>query len=449
MDSPIVQLPLDLTGTNPNNHIGSEEHLLVDLDGFPYKIITLFHGGFYTKGLKVYDAAYNKLTPNVDYICTYKHQQVSDRTGQEICSAIVFINPAIDGIVYTSSQMVGGDLAFSFTVVQDYITFYNTKASGYVPKWVDYLGTEPDWGPGELVQERWGLDTYQPFNNELENISRRIMIGKDTAEEDLRDSVRDRLDLFLGRFNDRLDRHIADKANPHHSDAEKVGLGLLRNLPVATTPQAVAIASDALYMTPALSWQVSDQLAALPLKTHTDLKPANPHDVSYAQLNSHSKAQATAIINSKHQKGTVIANTQTIFYQGAWRSYEEYVYLLRHNLSTTYFPSGVLQPRWLGAGPLEWNAVMRGDRRWSRVNDILAEYVTSPAATFNVISVNTYDPNVAMNIVRSTWPYEARSSMVFARCLVAVQQGWGNGETHSDVSQDYAFIMTPSGWVMA
>lgn len=449
MDSPIVQLPLDLTGTDPNNHIGSEEHLLVDLDGFPYKIITLFHGGFYTKGLKVYDAAYNKLKENVDYICTYKHQQVSDRTGLEVCSAIVFINPAIDGIVYTSSQMVGGDLAFSFTVVQNYLTFYNTKSSGYVPKWVDYNGTEPAWGPGELVQERWGLDTYQPFNNELENISRRLMIGGDNAEEDLRETIRDRLDQFLAKFNSRLQDHIDNKANPHHSDAEKIGLGLVRNLPVATNAQALAITSDDLYMTPKLAWAVSDELASKPLNTHIGLNPANPHDVSYLQLNSHNKAQATAIINSKQQKGSVVANTRTIFYQGAWRTYDDYVWMLRHNLSAAYFPSGVLQPKWLGSGPLEWNAVMRGDRRWSRVSDILAEYVTSPASTFNVISVNSYDPNVAMNIVRSTWPWEPIGSTVFARMLVAVQQGWGNGETHYDVNQDYVFVMTPSGWIMA
>jgi hypothetical protein len=449
MDSPIVQLPLDLTGTDPNNHIGSEEHLLVDLDGFPYKIITLFHGGFYTKGLKVYDADYNKLMPDVDYICTYKHQQVSDRTGLEVCSAIVFINPAIDGIVYTSSQMVGDDIAFSFTVVQDYITFYNTKTPDYIPTWSDYIGTEPNWSPGELVQARWGLDTYQPFNNELETISRRLVIGNDNAEEDLRESIRDRLDVFLARFNNRLQQHIDDKANPHASDAEKVGLGLLENLPVATAPQALAIASDDHYMTPALAWQVSDQYASIPLKAHTDLNPANPHDLSYLQLNSHSKAQATAIINSKHQKGTVIANARTILYQGEWHTYEAYVAKLRKNLSTSYFPNGILQPQKMGAGPLEWNAVMRGDRRWSRVADILAEYVTTPAGSFNTISVNAYDPNIAMNIVRSTWPYEPVGSTVFARMLVAVQQGWGNGSTHYDVAQDYAFVMTPSGWIMA
>jgi hypothetical protein len=333
-------------------------------------------------------------------------------------------------------------------VVEDYINYYNATP-GHVPAWADFNGTEPIWAPGELVQKRWGLDTYQPMNNELETISRRMMIGSDNAEDELRDKIRDRLDVFLGRFNDRLQRHIDDKANPHLTDAEKVQLGLLRNLPVANLAQALAIASDDLYMTPALAWQVSDERASKPLKAHVDLKPANPHNVSYVQLNSHSKEQANAIIASKHPKGTTIPNARTIFYQGAWRSYDEYVGMLRKNLSTAYFPNGILQGGKMGAGPLEAGAVMRGDRRWSRVTDIMAEYVTEAAATFNAMSVNTYDPNVAMNMVRSTYPYEPIGSTVFARCLVAVQQGWGNGNTHYDVNQDYAFVMTPSGWIMA
>jgi hypothetical protein len=448
MDNPIVQLPLDLTGVNPNNLIGSEEHLLVDLDGFPYKIITLFHGGFYTKGFKVFDANFNRLRPNVDYICTYKHPLLSARTGQEVCSAIVFINHAIEGLVYTSAQMVGGDVAFSFTVVQDYINYYNATP-GHVPAWIDYNGDEPIWSPGELVHKRWGLDTYQPFNNELENISRRMQMGSDSAENDLRQDIRDRLAEFLGRFNSRLQDHIDDKQNPHQSDAEKVGLGLLRNLPVASNAQALLIASDNLYMTPKLAWAVSDELAAKPLKAHTDLKPANPHNVSFTQMNSHSKAQATTIINSKHKKGTTIANTRSIYYQNAWHSYDEYVAKLRKNLSTAYFPSGILKPEKMGSGPLASNTVMRGDRKWSRVTDIVAEYVKTKSGSWNGISVNSYDPNVAMNIIRSTWPYEVVGSSVFARLLVAVQQGYGNGDEHYDVNQDYVFVMTPSGWVMA
>ena len=345
--------------------------------------------------------------------------------------------------------MVGGDLAFSFTVVQDYLTFFHTKPSGYIPRQFDYNGTEPSWGPGELVQERWGLDTYQPFNNELETISRRLMIGDDNDEENLRETIRDRLDVFLANFNNRLQLHIDNKANPHGTTAEKLGLGLVRNLPVATAAEALALGSNDAYMTPKLAWAVSDTWASAPLNDHTNLTASNPHGVTPALMNSHPWQDVTANIESKQLKGSTIHNTRTMLYQGTWHSYEAYVAKLRKNLSAAYFPNGILQPAKMGAGPLEASAVMRGDRRWSRVSDILAEYVSTPAASFNAIVVNTYDPNVAMNMVRSTWPYEPVGSTVFARCLVTVQQGWGNGETHYDVNQDYAFVMTPSGWVMA
>ncbi|MNS99249.1 hypothetical protein D3C72_1336470 [compost metagenome] len=275
------------------------------------------------------------------------------------------------------------------------------------------------------------------------------MIGDDNDEENLRETIRDRLDVFLANFINRLQLHIDNKANPHGTTAEKLGLGLVRNLPVATAAEALALGSNDAYMTPKLAWAVSDTWASAPLNDHTNLTASNPHGVTPALMNSHPWQDVTANIESKQLKGSTIHNTRTMLYQGTWHSYEAYVAKLRKNLSAAYFPNGILQPAKMGAGPLEASAVMRGDRRWSRVSDILAEYVSTPAASFNAIVVNTYDPNVAMNMVRSTWPYEPVGSTVFARCLVTVQQGWGNGETHYDVNQDYAFVMTPSGWVMA
>jgi hypothetical protein len=446
MDNPVVQLPLDLTGTNPNNLIGSEEHLLVDLDGFPYKIITLFHGGFYTKGLKVYDKDYNKLRPNVDYICTYKHRLLSDRVGLEVCSAIVFINHALTDEVHVSAQMVGGDLAYSFSVINDYIAFYNATP-GHVPDWIDYNGYEPIWGPGELVQERWGLDGYQPMNNELENIARRLLMGPEDAEEELRESVRDRLAEFLALFNDRLQRHINDKANPHDSTAEKVGLGLLRNLPVATDPQALAIASNDHYLVPRQAWLINDQYASIPLKNHVDQNPADPHDLTFTQLNAHSREQANAIIGGKQQKGSTVANALNIVYNGAWTTYDSYVAQLRKNLRSSYFPNGMLQAVKMGTGPLEWNTVFRGDKRWSRVTDIMAEYVTEPGAQLFIIAGVSNDPNATTNWLNAVQPYATIGSMAFARLVASVGQGWGNGEDWYNYNPSYLFYKTAGGWV--
>lgn len=445
MDIPVVQLPLDLTGTNPNNLIGSEEHLLVNLDGFPYKIITMFHGGFYTRGLKVYDANLKKLRPNVDYICTYRHKQLSDRTGLEICSAIVFINHALTGTVTLSAQMVGSDLAFSFSVVQDYINFYNATP-GMVPEWADFDGTEPIWGPGELVQKRWGLDTYQPMNNELENISRRLLVGPVQAEDDLRQKVRDRLEQFLGRFNDRLDRHIADKANPHASNPEKVGLGLLKNYRLATLPEAQIFSSNELYLTPSTAWSVSD-IFTKPLYDHIALRPADPHDLTFTQLNAHSREQANEILANKQPKGSVIENANTISYRGLWYDYNSYVAALRKDLGTVLFPTGMLNPAKLATGPMSDTSVYRGERRWSRVTDIISEYVQDSGSAYHYMSFNTTDANAVTAYLSATFPFDPIGSFSITQYLTGVGQGYGNGAVWYNTGTTVIHIMSPSGWV--
>ena len=448
MDHPIVMLPLDLMGNNPNNAIGGEEHMLVDLDGFPYKIITLFHGGFYTRGLKVYDEHLNRLEPNIDYITTYKHAKLAERTGLDICSAIVFVNPEIKGLVYTSAQMVGGDLAFSLTVIQDYINFFNTDPT-HVPKSGDYIGQEPIWAPGELVQNRWGLDMYQPMNNELENISRRLMLGNVESEDNLRKRIRDRLTDFLGRFNDALDRHILDLDNPHNTTAEHVLLGNVRNLILATPEEAKDMASDSLYLTPKLVWPAID-FRTTPLYTHIQLRPADPHDITFAQLNAYPKQTTVDAIERKHPKGTVIPNANNIFYLGAWRNYDQYVSLLRRNLDTSQFPTGQLAPNKMANGILESTSVMRGDRRWTRITDIISEKVPGGSANIYYGAFPHNNLSIIHQTIATTQPYAYAPvmSVYVAQTTQTVGQGYGNGENYYNIYERSVFVMSASGWVL-
>lgn len=448
MDHPVVQLPVDLTGSNPNNQVSGEEHLLVDLDGFPYKIITLFHGGFYTRGLKVYDESGNRLQPYVDFICTYKHPLLSERTGLEVCSAIVVLNTTITGIVTVAGQMVGGDLAYSFTVINDYIAFWKTKTD-YIPIWADYNGQEPIWGPGELATARWGLDTYQPMNNELENISRRLMLGAAESEDNLRKRIRNRYNDFMARFNDKLDQHIVDINNPHRTTATLIKLGNVRNLEVATPEIALALQSNDHYLTPQLVWKISDA-ATKPLYDHIALNPADPHSTTPAQLNAPSAETARAGVAAKQDKNTTISSTRSIFYQGAWRRYEEFTAMMRKNLTTAMFTEGRLQEKKIASGATDPDRVLRGDLRWTLVTDILSEKV--PGGTASVF-YGSY-PHNDLNIVKQTistlpaYAYAPVSSIYVAQTVTTVGQGYGNGETFYAVNQRSVFVMSAGGWVL-
>jgi hypothetical protein len=448
MDNPIVQLPIDLTGSNPNNLVGAEEHLLVDYDGFPYKIITLLHGGFYTRGLKVFNSNYDKLEPYKDYIVTYNYQQLSQRTGLKVCQDIVFINKTITGLVYVTAQMVGGDLAYSFSAITDYVAWFNTQPPGYIPKWEDYNGFEPTWLPGELAQKRWGLDTYQPANNELENIARKMMIGHDGSQEELRKKIRDRYNVFISRFTDRLNRHIQDLANPHETTAELVELGLVNNLPVATVPEAIGISTNAAYLTPWLAWQVADEKASKPLKAHVDINPGNPHDLKPAQVNVHPFAEADAIIQSKQPKGSTVTSANTIFYKGAWMTFNEYVRILRQNLDVSMFPIGMLSAAQIASGSTNEDSILRGDRRFTRIDDIMSEFVPPGGAKIITFTSPSNNVIVVKQWLDTTFPYWPLGSVAITEISWTVGQGWGNGGAWFDTNFTHVYVMSPSGWVL-
>lgn len=77
--------------------------------------------------------------------------------------------------------------------------------------------------------------------------------------------------------------HITNKNNPHEVSKAQVGLGSVENLPLATTPQAIAATSNAFYMTPVRTRELVDALFGQTLINHVNDR-TNPHDVDKAQV---------------------------------------------------------------------------------------------------------------------------------------------------------------------
>ncbi|WDS62257.1 virion structural protein [Pseudomonas phage D6] len=448
MANTIVQLPLDLSGTSPNNLVGAEEHLLVSISGFPYRIIAMEHGGFYTKSLKVFDENYNRLKAGTDFIWTYRHKNLSERTGRDIASAIVFLNQQLQGKVYLQAQMVGGDLAFSFTVVNDYITFFKSKPAGYVPATNDYDGTEPIWGPGELAQERWGLDKYQPLNNELEKISRAITIGALNAEGNYRTAVKSRYDQFMARFNTRLQNHIDDRNDPHAVTPEQVGLGTVNNYPVATQAGAETGTSDDHYLTPNLVHYVINRGPTTALNNHVNLRPADPHVTLPGQVNAHSKQQMTANLAALHNRSDTVNNTNAVFWAGRWMGVDEYRDNVRANLDASAFPSGMLSPLQLTYGTPTGTRILRGDGSWTDISQLIPEYGTQE--NYKLIQLSAQSSvAVAMNVLNTVYSSLTAApigTVAFFTVYTRLYQGQGNGADYYGYNLQYAAARTNAGW---
>jgi hypothetical protein len=446
------KLPLDLTGTDPANHVGSEEHLLVQYVGLPYAIITLNHGGFYTQGLRVYDADYNLLMADEDYVVTYYHKQFSERNGLRVCSAIVFLNQTLSGIVYVSAQMVGGDLAFSFTAIDDYVAFYGTRPAGYVPVRLDYLGEEPMWAPGELDERRWGLDMFQPYNIELENIKLSITTGSPAAEEDFRQEVRDLFDAYVAEYDTTLADHIANKLNPHVDVKADIGLQDMFNQGVASEAVVRAGVSNDWYLTPKRGYYGIDEFAAKPLNAHVALNPANAHQTTPVQVNSYTIAKSDELIAAKYLKTEQVANALALNHNGGWYNYSQFVSAARNNLDTSHFSVGYVNPARLGLGTPDYNALLRGNGQWVQWQSLVTQYADVAPTRIERISGLWDNADQAMAFFWTIPAYQNINTYpVGSLMFFVINQNtlWGNGNGSFWMRHfvQRAILRTASGWV--
>lgn len=453
-----VKYPYDPTGKNPDNLVSGELHQLNPVSGFPYKIITMNNGGFYARSVRVYDDDYNRLTENIDYILTYRYAHLSQMLGLEICNDIVFLDKNRTGTVYVSGQMVGGDVAFSLTGIVDYVTWYKTQESGYVPRMYDFNGNEPTWLPGELDKERWRLDTYQPFNNEIYELSRAVEGGRGVGEDKFRTDVKNRYDQFMASFNDRLKNHIDNKNNPHKTTKAHIQLNLVQNYRLATTLEARQGISNTLYETPELSWATIENLALAPLNVHIgDFN--NPHKTTPQKIDSPIKTYVDSEIGKKYLDTDKVTNAEMFMNGNTPYTYSDYYRYVRSNIPGNQFAAsgtnGYLSPYRLGRGIPSINTVLRSGANptWQTIESLIIEAKPKVSSGLlflasNIIPRST-KPAAAFNIaIQQPWADTASPGSIICYYLNH-KYTWGSGNgalvmTYVDI---YLAYKSPNGWI--
>lgn len=446
-----VRLSYDPTGRNPDNLIPGEPHDLQSINGFPYKILPMDNGGFYSDTLRVYNSSYAKMTLGVDYIFTYRYANLSDKLGLDVEGVIVFLDPNLSGQVYLSAQMVGGDVAFSLTTVEDYISWYNQQPDGYIPKSKDYAGNEPIWKPGELDKERWALDTYQPFNNEIYKMRRAVQGLSGNYEQEYRDKVLTDYNAFLDLFNDRLERHIRDEANPHQDTKDDVGLNLVENYALATELDARAATANNLYLTPLLSWATIDEKAIKPLNLHIGNR-SNPHQTTPETISAPRKPVVDAAVNSKYLRNEQVVNAD-IFTDGATAyGYNEYYQFARRNIPAPNFvadaSAGWIDPRRIGRGTPSANTALNGDGQWVTWDSIIINHGPPPSPQVFPIGAMGSAAQGHQFVISQPWAFSAPvGSIAFYRVQTQYIWGAGNGTYVNSFPIVFGSYKSASGWI--
>lgn len=119
-----VYLDLDLTGSNPNNLIQNELHIVPAHSVYPIKPL---YGKFYKETILVYallaTGALQKLTFGTDFVCVEGDPNKSSLSGLDVYKAINILTTAHAGTYYLTYQAVGGidspDYAMVTRAVED------------------------------------------------------------------------------------------------------------------------------------------------------------------------------------------------------------------------------------------------------------------------------------------------------------------------------------------
>lgn len=280
--------PFDPTGKLGSNKISGELQIVTPLNFRDYHFIVPRWAPFFMEGLKIsfkaLDGSVRLLELGKDFYATHEFISASRACATPIYGSISFLDITLSGVVTMDYQTLGGiwtqDEAKIAQILADKL--HNPRITAW-DQVVDMPVTFP------VIDHEWDLVD---------------MVGMSEVNETL-GRIEDTLRLATQAG---LQDHLNDFNNPHQTTAAQVGLGLVRNLPTATTEEAVIGQSNEVYMTPNSTLSSIKANVGFAFTDHVQ-NANNPHATTAAQVGAYSYTEANNIYNTKLDKTGVAADT--------------------------------------------------------------------------------------------------------------------------------------------
>lgn len=444
MDSINLRYSLDLTGIDPDNLINREEVVLLQYSGATVRPVVLDYGFYYTDSLRLYDADYRPLRVREDYVATYHSEELSERSGLEVCGAIVVTNPHVSDNIYAEYRTVGGDYVFTGDILEQVLD--HVRDVGESIEWGGLKGEPVELPPGGLRDEVWKLDSFEIFNRRLEEITQALLAGDQTALTYFRSYIKVRFDQVMDAADDyyvRFLNHLADLDRPHRTTKAQVGLSRLENYPVASRGDMEIGSRNDRYVTPRGLHEAVDYQALVPLQQHKN-DTSNPHQTTAALVGVHTRAQFDNLLAQKLDVNAKAVNSTRL--EG--HTYGQVRNNARANIPAANFTSGVFNPSRLGLNSPSSLNVLRGDGRWMAIAQIFEQYdVGSGGSIYYIGRVGSVSS--ALSQIRTTYAdirHYPVGTIILYRYPRTVRHGYGNGRTSRSFDFMNVAHRTASGW---
>lgn len=281
--------PFDPTGTNPACKVKNEQHIITSNNWRDYHYIVPKLAPYFGDSIKLKyidpEGTPRYLIKNKDWYEGHKFHDASLACAKAIYGSVCLLNTSLEGVILIEEyQTVGGGWTINETQIAKILAdrLHNPR----ITSWEQVVERPIDF---PVIDHEW--DIFNLVNMED------VIIGLGKIEQQ----------LFLsgqGGLND----HIANIDNPHKTTANHVGLGRVKNYPIATLEQSAEAMSNEAYMTPFNTRRLVNALVADAFNLHA-ANEGNPHKTTANQTGTYNYGQIDNLLNQKVDKNGVAFDT--------------------------------------------------------------------------------------------------------------------------------------------
>lgn len=297
----IFALPFDPTGSLARNRVLREYHSLSNQAGLKYRTLVLDNGYFYTEGVEIEDSAGFVLEVDKDFQCIGLSTDVDAmKTGKEICSVIVILNPRVTQDIFVNASMVGGKFCKVSPSIADMSAGLLNPTRN--PTYKNIAGKPDEFEVGGHLHAMWELYGFEDFVESVDRITTAKAAQSATTYNNTVASYQSTMDVLGVQFDDLLNQlaiHI-NAANPHAVTKAQVGLSDVQNYPIVSSTEATTrgFNSNQRYLTVQRFKQMIDTNFVTDLTTHIN-RTDNPHKVTVAQAGTYTIQQSEGFLDQR------------------------------------------------------------------------------------------------------------------------------------------------------
>jgi hypothetical protein len=176
---PIIRYPLDITGTNINNLVEGEVHVMLNR---PRRCVALTYGAFFTESIVVTDVINQRtLTRGVSFDAIEFYELPSVRYGKEICAVVEITDSTVSNTISVTYQAVGGEFSIS---TEPIIRAIEALALDNRPaEWGSIINKPDRFPPTPHLHDVGDTYGYEDLVFELQRIRAAILLGDEISHD--------------------------------------------------------------------------------------------------------------------------------------------------------------------------------------------------------------------------------------------------------------------------